>query len=123
LQTYLVSIIYLANIEIFSEMPQLLLWRPLASALVAEGPTKREASASEDRKSNCCDIHTSQIFPPFLPGRELFCYLCPHLDVVDAPEYCQRPMTIPGVELLAHLCPYLDYRTTWITGNRQPAIC
>ena len=40
-------------------MLQLLLWRSLASALVAEGPTKREASVSEDRKSNCCDIHTS----------------------------------------------------------------
>ena len=101
-------------------MLQLLLWRPLASALVAEGPTKREASVSEDRKSNCCDIHTSQIFPPFLQGGELFCHLCPHLDKMDATEGCQRPMTIPGVELLAHLCPYLDYldyRTTWITGH------
>ena len=38
-------------------MSQLLLWRPLASALVAEGPTKWEASVSEDRKGNCFDIH------------------------------------------------------------------
>ena len=37
-------------------MLQLLLWRPLASALVAEGPTKWEASVSEDRKGNCCNI-------------------------------------------------------------------
>ena len=40
-------------------MLQLLLRRPLASALVAEGPTKWEASVSEDRKGNCCNIHTS----------------------------------------------------------------
>ena len=42
-------------------MSQLLLWRPLASALVAEGPTKWEASVSEDRKGNCCDIQTPRL--------------------------------------------------------------
>ena len=51
-------------------MSQLLLWRPLASALVAEGPTKREASVSEDRKGNCCDIQYSYFVKvPAFPAR------------------------------------------------------
>ena len=89
-------------------MLQLLLWRSLASALVAEGPTKWEASVSEDRKSNCCDIHTSQIFHPFLPGVELFCHFCPHLDVACATEGLQRQVGLPGEEFFGCLCPHLN---------------
>ncbi len=44
-------------------MLQLLLWRSLASALVAEGPTKWEASDSEDQKSKGCNI--TEIIPIF----------------------------------------------------------
>ena len=53
-----------------------------------------------------------------LPGWEIFCYLCPHLNGTYATEGRQRQVGLPGVELFRHLCPYLDYRTS---GNRQPA--